>query len=256
MSDAPFRRKLVETALPLEAINAACKADKERKTGTIRNLHKWFAPMPVPALRALIFASLVDDPGDDKEERARLLELIEGLVGSVVANPEPNVLDAAKSAIIDSVGELPIVLDPFCGGGSTLVEAQRLGLPSRGSDLNPIPVLISKALTELPPGVADCPPIHSEGLLDGTTSRGLPGFLSDVEHYATRVRETAWKQIGHLYPLAPNGDPVIAWLWARTVESPDPRFQGSHVPLVGNWWWPRPNAWCNDDHHIDLRMLF
>jgi putative DNA methylase len=240
VTDAPYRKKLVETALPLEAINAACKADKDRKTGTIRNLHKWFAPMPVPALRALIFASLVDDPGDDKE-RARLLELIEKLVSSVVSNPDSEILDAAKKAIADSVGELPTILDPFCGGGSTLVEAQRLGLPSRGSDLNPIPVLISKALTELPPAVVDRPPLHvaggqDQGLFEVLTSRDLSGFLSDVEHYAKRVRDEAWARIGTLYPLAPNGDPIIAWWWARTVESPDPRFQGAHVPLVSNWW--------------------
>ncbi len=240
MSDTPYRKKLVETALPLEAINAACKADKDRKTGTIRNLHKWFAPMPVPALRALIFASLVDDPGDDKE-RARLLELIEELVASVVSNPSPEILDAAKLAISDSVGELPTVLDPFCGGGSTLVEAQRLGLPSRGSDLNPIPVLISKALTELPPALVDRPPAHQDGrgqddLFDRGAWLGLAGFTSDVEYYARRIRDEAWARIGHFYPTAPNGDPVVAWWWARTVESPDPRFQGVQVPLVNSWW--------------------
>jgi putative DNA methylase len=243
MSDTPYRKKLVETALPLEAINAACKADKDRKTGTIRNLHKWFAPMPVPALRALIFASLVDDPDDDKE-RARLLELIEELVASVVSNPKAEILDAAKEAIAHSVGDLPTVLDPFCGGGSTLVEAQRLGLPSRGSDLNPIPVLISKALTQLPPAVVDRPQLQvaghqDQGLFEKEPSKDLSGFLADVEHYARRVRDEAWSRIGHFYPPAPNGDPVIAWWWARTVESPDPRFQGAHVPLVNSWWLSR-----------------
>jgi putative DNA methylase len=235
-----YRKKLVETALPLEAINAACKADKDRATGTIRNLHKWFAPMPVPALRALMFASLVDDP-DDPKERARLLELVEGLVASVASNPESEVLDAAKEAMAESVNELPTVLDPFCGGGSTLVEAQRLGLPSRGSDLNPIPVLISKALTELPPPLVDRPPLHREvannsGLFEEGSWQGLSGLLCDVEYYAKRIRDEAWNRIGHLYPLAPNGDPVIAWWWARTIESPDPRFQGTRVPLVNSWW--------------------
>jgi len=235
MTDTPCRKKLVETALPLEAINAACKADKDRRTGTIRNLHKWFAPMPVPALRALIFASLVDDP-ENAEERGRLLRMVEALVASSVDNPPEEILEAVKKEIARSVGDLPIVLDPFCGGGSTLVEAQRLGLPSRGSDLNPIPVLISKALTELPPTVVDQPPLHGDGLFDVDAWRGLSGFLSDVKYYAKSVHDKAWRQIGHLYPPAANGDPVIAWWWARTVESPDPRFQGSEVPLVGNWW--------------------
>src|SRR5262249_24956478 len=143
------------------AINAACKSDKDRKTGTIRNLHKWFAPMPVPALRALIFASLVDDPGDAKT-RAEHLELIEKLVASVVASPEPEILDKAKRLIPQSWGEVPTIFDPFCGGGSTLSEAQRLALPSRGGDLNPIPVLISKVLTELPPLIVDEPPLSPE----------------------------------------------------------------------------------------------
>lgn len=226
-------KKLIEVAMPLEAINAACKADKDRKTGTIRNLHKWFAPMPVPALRALIFASLVNDPGDDAE-RARLLELMEKLVASVVDSPPADVLAEARKAIENSVGELPTVLDPFCGGGSTLVEAQRLGLPSRGSDLNPIPVLISKMLTEFPPTVLGKPPLHDFGTR--TVWNGLDGFLADVGHYAQRVRDEAWVRIGQNYPTAPNGDPVIAWWWARTVESPDPRFQGAMTPLVSNWW--------------------
>jgi putative DNA methylase len=240
MTDTPYRKKLVETALPLEAINAACKEDKDRKTGTIRNLHKWFAPMPVPALRALIFASLVDDPGNDID-RTELLDLIEDLVASVVSDPSPDVLERAGKFISESVGELPIVLDPFCGGGSTLVEAQRLGLPSRGSDLNPIPVLISKALTEIPPALINQRPLHENEsnrgkMFSEDAWNGLAGFVSDVEYYARRVREAAWSKLGNLYPLAPNGDPVVVWRWARTVESPDPRFQGARVPIVTNWW--------------------
>jgi len=240
MTDTPYRKKLVETALPLEAINAACKSDKDRKTGTIRNLHKWFAPMPVPALRALIFASLVDDP-EDPEKRSKLISLIKDLVASVVDDPPEDVLAAANVAIRESVGKPPTILDPFCGGGSTLVEAQRLGLPTRGSDLNPIPVLISKTLTELPPLVVDQEPVHEETsseaeLFAESSWYGLSGLESDIQHYAMRVREAAWERIGAFYPVSPNGDPVVTWRWARTVESPDPRFQGAKVPLVSNWW--------------------
>lgn len=230
------RRKLVETSLPLEAINAACKRDKDRKTSTIRSIHKWFARMPVPALRALIFAALVDDPDDDSE-RLRLHRLIEDLVASGTDRPPSEVLEAARAAIVSAVGEpLPVVLDPFCGGGSTLVEAQRLNLPGRGSDLNPIPVLITKALTELPPQLVARAPLHENEMLSAGVWPGLSGFVSDVRHYAQRVREEALTRLEPLYPLGPNGDPVSAWIWARTVESPDPRFQGVQVPLVSNWW--------------------
>ena len=229
-------KKLIEVALPLEAINKACRADKERKTGTIRNLHKWFAPMPVTALRALIFAALVDDPGDDAE-RAVLLRITEDLVASVVESPADSVLLRAKAAIAASVPELPVVLDPFCGGGSTLVEAQRLGLVSEGSDLNPVPVLISKALTEIPPSVLGRHPLRrSEGLLDIGASQGLDGFMADLRRYGRLVYDQAQAAISQYYPCGPNGDPVFAWWWARTVPSPDPRLQGAQTPLVTAWW--------------------
>lgn len=229
------RKKLIEVAMPLEAINAACKQDKDRKTGTLRNLHKWFAPMPVPALRALIFAALVDDPGSDSE-RSRLLKIVEELVASGVEDPPAAVLNEAREVIRGAVGmHPPVVLDPFCGAGSTLVEAQRLGLTARGADLNPIPVLISKALTELPPQVAGRPALNSSAL-PGTSDHGLVGFVQDVEHYAARVYAEAKRRLQHHYPPAPNGDPVIAWWWARTVESPDPQYRGCRVPLVNSWW--------------------
>lgn len=231
-----MKKKLIEVALPLAAINDACKSDKDRKTGTIRNLHKWFAPMPVPALRALIFAALVDDPGSD-QERAELLEVIEKLVASVVDTPDQETLNLARRAIRKSVGDdLPVVLDPFCGGGSTLVEAQRLGLPSEGSDLNPIAVLISKVLTEIPPVVRSEPPLHQSEFATGEETASLAGFIGDVLHYGQSVYDAAKGELADRYPAGPNGDPVIAWFWARTVASPDPRFRGARTPLVGSWW--------------------
>ncbi|MGH8994444.1 MAG: DUF1156 domain-containing protein [Acidimicrobiales bacterium] len=240
MSDTPYRKKLVETALPLEAINAACKADKDRSLGTIRNIHKWFAPMPVPALRALIFASLVDDP-EDSAERERIFDCIQQLVDSVVEQPSKHTMKLAKDYIRASCGtDLPFVLDPFCGGGSTLVEAQRLGLAARGSDYNPIPVLISRALTELPPLVDGHVPLHGgQELLGGHEWSGISGIAVDVDHYAREIYEAAKRRIGGDYPAGPDGTPVVAWIWARTVESPDPRFQGSHTPLVTSFWLSR-----------------
>jgi putative DNA methylase len=230
------KKKLIEVAIPLEEINAACKLDKDRKTGTIRNLHKWFAPMPTPALRALIFAALVDDPGDEAD-RPRLMDLVSKLVDSVIDTPPLAVLAEAKAAIAASIGsDEPVVLDPFCGGGSTLVKAQRLGMRSRGSDLNPIPVLISTVLTSLPPRVLGRPPVSAHSHNPKTVWSGLSGLRADIDYYGQRVSEEARQRIGHLYPPAPNGDTTVAWIWARTAPSPDPRLRGAQVPLVSNWW--------------------
>src|SRR5690242_233254 len=136
-------RKLIEAAIPLDPINAACKADKDRKTGTIRNLHKWFAPMPLPAWRALLFAALVDDPGNEAE-RALLLDVIKRLVATGADAPDATTVDEARRILQTAYpDELPTVMDPFCGGGSTVIEGQRLGLPTFASDLNPVPVLIT-----------------------------------------------------------------------------------------------------------------
>lgn len=228
--------KLVEVALPLEAISLASRRDKDRKTGTIKNVHKWFAPMPTPAWRALLFAALVDDPGDEAG-RADLLHFVERLVPDHGGAPNEATLAEAR-ALIDKAtgGQPPTVFDPFCGGGSTLVEAQRLGLPAAGSDLNPVPVLITRVLTELVPKVAGCPPLVADPSQLGPMAHGpLGGFLADCRHYAQRVRDQAWAQIGHLYPPAPDGGTVVAWLWARTVRCPNPACRAS-APLVSSFW--------------------
>ncbi len=229
--------KLVEVALPLEAISAASRRDKDKKTGTIKNVHKWFAPMPTPAWRALLFAALVDDPGDGPK-RAELLRLVERLVPPDGNPPDAATLAEAHKVLMEATdGKPPTVFDPFCGGGSTLVEAQRLGLPAAGSDLNPVPVLITRVLTELLPQVAGRPPLVAEpDTLAGVAGGGpLEGFLADCRHYAERVRDQVWGQIGHLYPEPPGGGTVIAWLWARTVTCPNPACRAI-APLVSSFW--------------------
>ncbi|MGI8808041.1 MAG: DUF1156 domain-containing protein [Acidimicrobiales bacterium] len=229
--------KLVEVALPLEAISAACRRDKDKKTGTIRNVHKWFAPMPTPAWRALLFAALVDDPGDGPE-RAALLRMVERLVPPDGNPPDAATLAEANAILMKATGgDPPTVFDPFCGGGSTLVEAQRLGLPAAGSDLNPVPVLITRVLTELIPQVAGRPPLVADPAQLGIKVTGGPldGFLADCRHYAERVRTQVWSEIGHLYPEPPGGGTVIAWLWARTVLCPNPACRAI-APLVSSFW--------------------
>jgi putative DNA methylase len=228
--------KLVEVALPLEAISKASKADKDRKVGTIKNVHKWFAPMPTPAWRALLFATLIDDPGDE-EGRAELLKFIERLVPAHGGAPDAETLAEAHKRIQEATGgNPPTVFDPFCGGGSTLVEAQRLGLPAAGSDLNPVAVLITRTITELIPQVAGRPPLVGDAGQLGLMSGGpLDGFLADCAHYARRIRDQVWEQIGHLYPPAPGGGTVVAWLWARTVRCPNPACRAL-APLAASLW--------------------
>lgn len=233
-----YTKKLIEVApfLPLDAISVASKADKDKKTGTIKNVHKWFAPMPTPALRALIFSAVVNAP-EDEDERARLRDLVERLVPSDGNPPDQRVLDEATEEIKRSNGgEVPTVFDPFCGGGSTLIEAQRLGLHAEGSDLNPVPVLITRTLTQLIPQVAGRPALVGDPDQLGNVRGGqLDGLLADVTHYAEKVRERVWGEIGHLYPKGPNGETIIAWLWAWTAQCPNPAC-GATMPLVSTMW--------------------
>jgi putative DNA methylase len=192
--------------------------------------------MPTPAWRALLFATLVDDPGDEAE-RAELLDLVERLVPDHGGAPAQTVLEEAKARIAKATGgKPPMVFDPFCGGGSTLVEAQRLGLPAAGSDLNPVPVLITRVLTELIPAVAGRPALFSEpGQLKDMPPGRLGGFIADCRHYAERVRDEAWSRIGYLYPHAPGGETIVAWLWARTATCANPACRAT-APLASSFW--------------------
>lgn len=250
MTDTTTRKKkLIEVALPLDEINAACKADKDRKTGTIRNLHKWFAPMPLPAWRALLFAALVDDPEDDNQ-RVYLLDLIKRLVANGADLPQPDDLAEASGVLQRQFPHgVPTVMDPFCGGGSTLVEAQRLGLPSYGSDLNPVPALISRTVSELLPTVYGRQPLFpSSGserpgnplrqipLLEDEEPRyeGYDAVLADVAHYARVVLKAVTARTDPLFHKEPGETPV-AWLWARTASCPNPAC-GIETLLATTWW--------------------
>ncbi|WP_331718008.1 DUF1156 domain-containing protein (plasmid) [[Kitasatospora] papulosa] len=230
----PRKRKLIEVALPLEAISRASKADKDRKVGTIKNIHKWFAPMPAPAWRALLFAATIDDPGDT-DRRAELLNIIEGLVPDKGTAPSQEALKRARAALAEQGSELPTVLDPFCGGGSTLVEAQRLSFPTVASDLNPVPALVTRVETQLVPSVLGKPAITGlGGGFEGIADDSLAGFLADVEHYAGLVEQQVRDQVGHLYAPVTGGE-VVAWLWARTVPCANPACT-IPLPLYSSPW--------------------
>ncbi len=243
------KRKLIEVALPLEAINRESAREKSIRHGHPSTLHLWWARRPLAACRAILFASLVDDPSshpdqfpseDDQEaERQRLFRIIEELVKWENTTNE-TVLDAARAEIMRSCdGNPPPVYDPFCGGGSIPLEAQRLGLEAHGSDLNPVAVLITKALIEIPPKFAGQPPVHPGGSRLATGAwKGAQGLGEDVRWYGKWMRDETERRIGHLYPKvtlpAEHGGgeaTVIAWIWARTVRSPNPAWDGP-MPLV------------------------
>ena len=241
-----MRPKLIEVALPLAAINKAASREKSIRHGHPSTLHIWWARRPLAATRAVIWASLVDDPSGDEsltpeeqeKERERLFKILERLVVWENSN-NPDVLAEAKAEIDRCFPDgPPPILDPFAGGGAIPLEAQRLGLKALAGDLNPVAVLINKAMIEIPPRFAGMPPVHPSIEKTLTTWERAQGLAADVEAYGQWMRDEAQRRIGHLYPDAtgPNGEKItpIAWIWARTVISPDPSWSG-HVPLVASW---------------------
>ncbi|MDP9888289.1 DUF1156 domain-containing protein [Pseudarthrobacter enclensis] len=245
------KRKLIEVSMPLEVINRESAREKSIRHGHPSTLHLWWARRPLAAARAVLFAQLVDDPSSHPDrfpteeaqaaERARLHGMIEQLVLWKNSNNQ-TLLKAAHAEIAKSAGPNgpPAILDPFAGGGSIPLEAQRLGLEAHASDLNPVAVLINKALIEIPPKFADAAPVFP-GLSEGQTTAwsGPEGLAADVRAYGEWMRDTAQRRIGHLYPQVEIGGgqtaTVIAWLWARTVTCPNPAC-GIAMPLVRSWW--------------------
>ncbi|TYC51158.1 DUF1156 domain-containing protein [Zoogloea oleivorans] len=282
-------KKLIEVALPLDAINVASAREKSIRHGHPSTLHLWWARRPLATARAVIFAQMVNDPGyqqgggfkygANKEkaaiERERLFRIIEDLVLWENTNNE-EVLDRARAEIVRSWREtcelnrkhpqaaelfnpdkLPAFHDPFAGGGALPLEAQRLGLESYASDLNPVAVTINKAMIEIPPRFAGRSPVGPRlvGDKQGKFAEdwsGAKGLAEDVRRYGAWMRAEAEKRIGHLYPkvevtpgmaaerpdLAPllgQHLTVIAWLWARTVKSPNPAFSHAEVPLASSF---------------------
>lgn len=273
------RKKLIEVALPLEAINAASAREKSIRHGHPSTLHLWWARRPLAAARAVIFAQMVDDPSsvpelfpteaEQERERQRLFRLIEQLVQwenttneDVLQRARDEIWASWRRACADNAGHprakelfdpdrLPAFHDPFCGGGTLPLEAQRLGLEAHGSDLNPVAVLITKAMIEIPPRFAGQPPVNPKRDLHRHW-KGAQGLAEDVRHYGKWMRDEAEKRIGHLYPKVeitpamvaerPDLKPylgrkltVIAWLWARTVRSPNPAFAEVEVPLASTF---------------------
>ncbi|MDR2896880.1 MAG: DUF1156 domain-containing protein [Propionibacteriaceae bacterium] len=243
------KKKLIEVGLPLEKINAESAREKSIRHGHPSTLHLWWSRKPTATARAVLFAQLVDDPSAHPEqfptqetqdaERKRLHDLIEKLVVWENTNDTRIFKQATEEIKKSNGGVLPAVLDPFAGGGSIPLEVQRLGLEAHASDLNPVAVLINKALIEIPPKFAERPPVHPEPPQRMTPWERAEGLAEDVRYYGQWMRYEAFKRIGHLYPTVTGPDgkehTVIAWKWARTVHSPNPA-NPIEVPLVNSWW--------------------
>ena len=240
-----YRKKLIEVAMPLDSINQAAIREKHPSTPNHpRGIHLWWARRPLATCRAVIFASLIDDPSNDlpedeaAEARERLFRIVEELAKWENSSNEV-LLEAAKEAINKSTkGQPPPILDPFCGAGSIPLEGQRLGLESYGSDLNPIAVLITKTLIEVLPRFNGRPPVNPEiqkGTGGASNWKGLAGLTADVLYYGKWLNNRAWKVLSHLYPKVSNNQNVVAWIWARTIKCPNPAC-GVQMPLVRTFW--------------------
>lgn len=247
------KKKLIEVALPLEKINAESAREKSIRHGHPSTLHLWWARRPLAAARAVIWSSLVDDPSSHPElfpteeeqnrERQRLFSILEDLVVWENSNNE-QVLEAAKAEIMKSTGgNPPELLDPFAGGGAIPLEAQRLGLKAHAHDLNPVAVMINKAMIEIPPRFSGMAPVNP----DARTSKmsqawsRAQGLAEDVRYYGEWMKQEAYRRIGHLYPKVKvpreqgGGEAtVIAWIWARTVKCPNPAC-GCEMPLASSF---------------------
>jgi putative DNA methylase len=278
------KKKLIEVALPLEAINKASAREKSIRHGHPSTLHLWWARRPLAAARAVIFAQMVDDPSAHPDlfptekaqeaERQRLFRIIEDLVlwenttnEKVLQQARDEIWQSWRYTCAENAGhprakelfdrhKLPAFHDPFAGGGALPLEAQRLGLGSYASDLNPVAVLICKAMIEIPPKFAGNPPVNPDAQRQKAQMdkswRGAQGLAEDVRYFGQWMRDEAEKRIGHLYPkveitaemakerldlkpLVGKKLTVIAWLWARTVKSPNPAFARVDVPLASTF---------------------
>ena len=280
------RKKLIEVALPLDAINIASAREKSILHGHPSTLHLWWARRPLAAARAVIFSQMVDDPSSVPEEfkteeaqereQQRLFRIIEELVlwenttnEEVIEKARKEIRRSWRRACADNKDhpdaeilfnpeKLPGFHDPFAGGGALPLEAQRLGLTAFASDLNPVAVLINKAMIEIPPRFSGLEPTNPEwqqlptGEKLGKKWKGAEGLAEDVRYYGQWIRKEAQKRIGRIYPKVlitpeivlerPDLKPyqseeltVIAWLWARTVKSPNPAFAQVDVPLISTF---------------------
>lgn len=252
-----YHKKLIEVALPLPEINDASAYDKMPGIGPHpKGIHQWWARLPLPAARAVLFASVVDDPAEHPErwtnenaqnaERERLFDIIREMMSKQLHEHPELYANAREEMLKHCGGKLPSLFDPFAGGGSIPLEANRLGFPAHAADLNPVAVLLNKCNLELAPRLLNRAPVnpHDRERIGGEEGwRGNHGLAADIRYYGRRIRDRARAKIGHLYPTVRTAKEtggveanVITWLWARTVATHHPPHIGKHVPLISSYW--------------------
>lgn len=269
MMTAKNSKKLIEVALPLPEINDASAYDKMPGIGPHpKGIHHWWARLPLPTARAILFASVVEDPGSQPEkypteqeqnaERERLFGIIRRLMSKKLHERADIYAEARAEMLRHCRGNLPTVFDPFSGGGSIPLEANRMGFKAHAADLNPVAVLLNKCNLEIAPRWSDRPPVNpaSRKEIAGAEGwRATQGLSNDIRYYAQLVESRAKSKVRSHYPdvSVPRNQgggarPVVAWIWARTVTSPNPAYQGKQVPLVSSFWLSTTksnSAWLN-----------
>ncbi len=243
-----YKKKLIEVALPLEAISIASAHEKSVKSSHPANIHRWWARRPLVATRAVIWASLVDDPisnpkrfpsvESQSQERKRLLDLLDRL-SKWESTSDQLILSEARKEIENCFPEgTPALLDPFGGGGAIPIEGARLGLDVITGDLNPVAVCLQRASMQIPQIFSGLAPVNPDARGSQAWFEELSGFADDFRYYSTWMIEKAWELLKQNYStssaVSPDGKKVVAWIWARTVKSPDPSW-AKDVPLVGSW---------------------
>ena len=244
------RKKLIENVLPVTAINREAEREKKARNGLPSNVHIWWSRRSMAAARSVLFASCVDDPAEHPElfptkqaqakERQRLWKLTEALCVLENASNGELLSVAQKEIFRYSEGRLPTVFDPFVGGGAIPVEAQRLGLKTESSDLNPVAVMITKLVSDIPARFSNTKPVHPQEEMNRHSSLpGVKGYAEDVQYYGNWMLSECKKRIGYLYPqvISPESGKkldVSAWIWARTVKCPNPSC-GSEIPLSSSY---------------------
>ena len=240
-------KRLAEVDFPIAEVSRHAVSENPNRGGHPSKLHKWWARRPLASSRAVLLALLLPDPCDERCPQAfkhQARKILLGMYGRPHEWPEKVVSDeglrrvllsftahfsnwenAAKPAYLDvsralitaaHPSEIPLVVDPFAGGGSIPLEALRLGCEAFASDLNPVACLLLKVMLE------DIP-------------RYGPGLVQELRGAGNEIQRMVSERLSDLYPVDRDGSTPITYLWARTVRCESPNC-GAEIPLMRTFW--------------------